>query len=377
MNGYSDNAILNVELDSTAIYKRDNAPQWTVETRRYLQFGELVFDGKRTVENYSTSFNNVLQTYLDGFGSFDMHQGHTQRTQTTSLSITVEFGFNKLSRLEQRNVVNHIKSSLLGTKRLWAVEPGGQIIWTWAKMSNYSEPEEKADSIFSVSLEFQIPSGCWFIADLAKVYVQEYDRCDFLYDIGGGCENNCLDKLVADGEECDTCKALEHALSEDQLFINTPTNLYWNCQADMQLVYSNLSMNDADNLFANYTLCFRQAEGSVLAGRFCSDTVLEGAIQCAFFGKYENPTITVNDDTIAIRGTYDGLILIDEDGNIGYYAGATETSICDYEPVDLDLIDYCSDRFRINAGQNTFAVTGTPVDRLGNYVFINRIERTY
>ena len=150
MKEYSDNAILNVDSDSLRLYKRDNAPQWSVESRRYLQFGDLVFDGKRTVESYSTSFNTNLQTYLNGFGSFDVNRGQMQKTQTTSLSITVEFGFMKLSREEQRNNINAIKNALLGTKRLWAVEPGGQLIWTWAKMSNYSEPEEKADSIFSV-----------------------------------------------------------------------------------------------------------------------------------------------------------------------------------------------------------------------------------
>lgn len=377
MNGYSDNAILNVDSVKTALYKRDNAPQWVVETRRYLQFGDLVFDGKRTVENYSTAFENVLQPYLDSFGSYDMHQGHLQKTQPTSLSLTIEFGFNKISRAEQRNNLNYIKANLLGTKRLWAVEPGGQIIWTWAKMSNYSEPEEKADSVFAVSVEFQIPSGTWFIADMAKVYVQEYDRCDFQYNIGAGCGNNCLDSMVPTGQECDTCQALEDALSDEFLYINQPANLYWDCQADMQLVYSNLSMNDSDNLFANYTMCFQQAEESVLAGRFCSDTILEGGVQFAFFGKYQDPTITVNDDTISLDGYYDGLILIDEFGNIGYYAGATETSICDFEEVDLDLIDYCSDHFRLEYGKNTFAITGAPIDRLGNYVFINRIERTY
>lgn len=377
MGAYSDNAILNIDSDKLAIYKRDNAPQWSVETRRYLQFGDLVFDGKRTVESYSTSFNINLQSYLNGFGSYDNHASDIQKPQATSLSITVEFGFTKLSRTEQRNNLNYIKSALLGTKRLWAVEPGGQLIWTWAKMTNYSEPEERADSIFSVSIEFQIPSGCWHIADLSKVYVQEYDRCDFQANIGAGCGNNCLSSLVPTGEECTVCKALEEALSEEDLFVNQPANLYWECQADMQLVYSTLSLNDADNLFANYSLCFRQAEGKVLAGRFCSETTLEGGVQFAFFGKYSNPTITVNEDSIAILGEYDGLILIDEFGNIGYYEGATETSICDYESVPLDLIDYCSPYFRINYGENTFAITGTPEDRLGNYVFVNRIERTY
>lgn len=376
MKEYSDNVLLSVDSDSLRLYKRDSAPQWSVESRRYLQFGDLVFDGKRTVESYSTSFTSNFQTFLDGFGSFDMHRAHLQKTQTTSLSITVEFGFMKLSREEQRNNINAIKHQLLGTQRLWAVEPGGQLIWCWAKMSNYSEPEEKADSIFSVSLEFQIPSGVWYIADLAKVYVQEYDRCDYQVEQGVGCSAHCLDALVS-GTECDICTALESELTEQDLFINQPTNLYWECQADMKLIYSNLSMNDADNLFANYTMCFRQAVEDILSGRFCSETTLEGAAQFAFFGKYDNPVITVNDDAIALEGYYDGLILIDEFGNVGYYAGATETSICDYEAVPLDNIIYYSESFKLQHGQNTFAVTGAPNDRLGNYVFINRIERTY
>lgn len=376
MKEYSDNAILNVDSDSLRLYKRDNTPQWAVESRRYLQFGDLVFDGKRTVESYSTSFNTNLQAYLNSFGSFDVNRAEMQKTQTTSLSITVEFGFMKLSREEQRNNINAIKNALLGTKRLWAVEPGGQLIWTWAKMSNYSEPEEKADSIFSVSLEFQIPSGTWYIADLAKVYVQEYDRCDFQVETGVGCNAHCLDALVS-GTECSVCTALENELSESDMFINQPTNLYWECQADMKLIYSNLSMNDSDNLFANYTMCFRQAVDDILSGRFCSDTVLEGSLQMAFFGKYDNPVITVNDDSIAIEGYYDGLLLVDEYGNVSYYAGATETSICDFEEVPLDNIIYYSDSFKLNYGQNTFAITGAPKGRLGNYVFINRLERTY
>lgn len=376
MKAYSDNAILNVDSDSLKLFKRSSAPQWSIESRRYLQFGELVFDGKRTVENYSTSFNMTLQTYLDGFGSFDMNRARLQKPQTTSLSITVEFGFTKLSREEQRNNINAIKYQLLGTQRLWAVEPGGQLIWTWAKMSNYSEPEEKADSIFSTSLEFQIPSGCWYIADLSKVYVQEYDRADYQVEMGVGCNSHCLDALVS-GTECAVCTALENELNESDMFINKPTNLYWECQSDMKLIYSNLSMNDSDNLFANYTMCFRQATEDILSGRFCSDTVLEGSVQMAFFGKYNNPVITVNDDSIAIEGYYDGLLLVDDYGNVSYYAGATETTICDYEEVPLDNIIYYSDSFKTNFGQNTFAITGAPNDRLGNYVFINRIERTY
>ena len=79
-----------------------------------------------------------------------------------------------------------------------------------------AEPTMSTDSIFSTSLEFQIPSGCWYIADLSKVYVQEYDRADYQVEMGVGCNSHCLDALVS-GTECAVCTALENELNEEAL----------------------------------------------------------------------------------------------------------------------------------------------------------------
>lgn len=366
-----ENCVLNVETDIYAqIYKYYSCPSWVVNARRFLQFGDLVFDGKRTVENYSTSIRTNLQSYLNRSGSLDM----TCDTQfdTTTLSITVEFAFTRLNKLDQQDYVSYIKRNLLGLNRLWAVDTGGKLIWTWARMTSFSENQDKAQSVYSVSLEFTLPTGVWYIADLSKVYVEEYDRCDEQRN-KLVCQKHCLECTFSH-DMCDVCNTFHDDFTDDMLFCNNPIDVYWECQAEYRLLYDCAS-TDSCNLFASFGLMFLQNHATAISGTFCSNTIAKGDVQVTLFGTFHDPEVTVNGRTIRIKGDYTGIIQIDFDGTVMYYPNATDNGICDAPvKVPLDNIEYCSDYFELISGENELQVIGAK--EVSKNIYTNMLKAT-
>ena len=50
-----------------------------------------------------------------------------------------------------------------------------------------------------------------------------------------------------------------YGVSEEDMFINQPTNLYWECQADMKLIYSNVFTVDFAKNLVQLTPLLKQA----------------------------------------------------------------------------------------------------------------------
>lgn len=380
----SDNCIVNIsDKDKDNIRRYYSCPSWEVQTRQYLQFGNLVFDGKRTVESYSTTFKSNIVSYLGKAGGFDTECAIL--AEPTSLSLTIEFAFIKMNNLRKQEYSNYIKRNLTGTNRLWAVDTGGQLIWTWAKVITVSENIDAPFSTKSMAVEFSIPSGEWYIADLSKVYVEEYERCVFQSEVGCGCQSMCLDDPFAGcegrGDECadncSGCSDLVNELTDDKLFCYTDLDLYWNCQAEYKLIYNCQSI-DPCNIFRNFGMVITQNLPKAITGTFCSNTVLDGDIKVTLVGSYTNPEIQINDQQISLTGKYKGIIQINEDGDVRYFPNAQSGKFCGSESINLDNICYNRNisNFTVKPCENMIQVRGAG-SNYAQAVYVDLVEKTY
>lgn len=359
--------------------------QFHVDTMTYLQFGDLVFDGKRTVENYSPTFVNNLVKKPYGNGSFIPSCGY-QYTESSSLSLTVEFAFIKMSRLEQQDYNLYIKRGLLGTKRIWAVDTGGLLVWAWASIVSANQNAAKASNVMSMSLEFSLPEGVWHIADLSKVYIEDYQRCDDQAHFGLGCTQNCLDNPFANcmGMQkcgCSMCKACQttyDGLGDGCRFCNKYLDLFSKCQVDFRIVY-NCNSTNPDNLFENFGQKIIQNTRDEVNGCFCSNTVLDTTATISLVGKFSNPCVSVNDESICITGEYKGILQIDPKGNVQYYANA-QNGILNDSPQQIPLSRICYNinqaGFIIHSGTNVIEVTGA-FGNMSQTVYIDTDDITY
>lgn len=380
----SDNCTVNVsDEDKDKVRRYYTCPSWEVQTRQYLQFGDLVFDGKRTVEAYSTTFKSNIVSYLGQAGGFDTTC--QVLPESTTLSLTIEFAFVKMSNLQKQEYSNYIKRNLLGVNRLWAVDTGGQLIWTWAKVITASENIDAPYSTKSMAVEFSLPTGTWYIADLSKVYVEEYERCIFQPELGCGCTSMCLDDPFAGcagrGDECSEncceCSELVSELTDDKLFCNTDTDLYWDCQAEFKLIYNCQSI-DPCNIFRNFGMAITQNLCNAITGTFCSNTVLDGDVIVTLVGAYHNPAVRINDQEISIKGDYQGIIQIMADGKVRYFPNADSGTFHGSSVIKLDNICYNCNiaKFDVKPCTNTIQVRGAE----GNWaqaVFLDLMEKTY
>lgn len=361
----SDNVCFTIDNETkTEILNNYYCPNYKIKPRTYLQFNDLVFDGQVTTENSSVSFLDNMTPYLGKIGSLDTSAYNGKLLPTAAaVSLTVALPFEKLNRLQVINYFNFIKRNLAEEGKLWAVDAGGQLIWTWARVTNYSETDMAITSQLSFSLEFAIPSGIWFIADVSKVYLIPYDRCDFQQTMQC-CGSKCLldpfanCKGLNECNNCEQCETLLCELCDDMRYCNTPWDPYDDCQSDYQIKYS--CQNNSEKLWSNFTVVIRQNLPSSITGTFCSDTILDGGVEILLVGSFHNPEIIINEETIKISGDYKGILKLNSDGSIKYYPNAQTGELCGSQDIDFEKVTYCNGKvtLSIKSCENIITVYG-------------------
>lgn len=309
-----------------------------IYTKRYVQFNDMVIDGFDMIDESSVtsdlSFKDNSQPYSYGHGDYDPYKRDYQFAEAATVSMTLYLRMKKLMCEDRPFYRRFVIGELSKPGKLWAVQ-NGELLWAWAKVTNYGEPPTLQRDTLEINLDFKLKEGIWHKADPQKTFLKPYDICSFMdcYNFQtyqpcrntqpGECCTDCggaVNELSCSCCECETiCKDWALCYHLDEL-----SRYYGNCDAPFQILYDcDKAQEFFGDEFVGQKICNTDPCSEVIAGRFYADTdIPTGNVDLIINGDLLDPAITINGNTNIIEGEYRGQLIVKANGDI--YSKADE-----------------------------------------------------
>lgn len=331
--------------------------------RNYLQFNDLVFDDYYMIEesDSSTSFKVTDHSYTFGHGSYVPFKSKGMFAESGSVSLTIRLQMKKLPCDVRRFYPQFVVTQLTTQGKLWAVQYN-TLVWAYAYITNYNLVEDVRRDELKIDVDFDLPEGIWHKADKQRTFLAPYDKCIFMdcyhYRDLHPCANDCCHCTQA-VEDCDCCYCFDVSKEMALCYFDDLQFMYDRCGAGVHIVYD---CEAAERYFSG----FDSAEH--FGQKFCSDCgaiygllyseteIPTSGIKITLHGTFNDPEITINDNTNIIKGSYEGSITIYPDGSVYYLE---ECSQCD--PTLLDVAKWTIPSgmeygWTVHAGNNSFKI---------------------
>ena len=340
--------------------------------KRYIQFNDLVFLGRKSIDEQSESIslreNKTSRTFANGSYVGNVSRKSLIDSNTISLKIAL-----RTSTWSEEHIQSHydfIMEQLLTPGKLWAVNTGLQLVWCNAYVTSIQPSKEwvVTDEDYLVfRVEFDNPDGVWYKADEAKTFLEPFDNCDFL-DMKASCvakSRHCCNGLPNCNNICecceDDCKDLDGLIDlcvaqTDLSFIN---DFFNECNSSWRVIYNCSKGKECKSLkdFYKHAIC-DTCVNDVMTGSFISDTVLDShKWSFALEGDFKDPIVRINDIDFKIKGEYKGVLTANYKGEIRY-AKSWECIEYSYKEVSLSVLNICAEMPYIKKGLNTVSVSG-------------------
>lgn len=340
--------------------------------KRYIQFNDLVFLGRKSIDEQSESIslreNKTSRTFANGSYVGNVSRKSLIDSNTISLKIAL-----RTSTWSEEHIQSHydfIMEQLLTPGKLWAVNTGLQLVWCNAYVTSIQPSKEwiVTDEDYLVfRVEFDNPDGVWYKADEAKTFLEPFDNCDFL-DMKASCvakSRHCCNGLPNCNNICecceDDCKDLDGLIDlcvaqTDLSFIN---DFFNECNSSWRVIYNCSKGKECKSLkdFYKHAIC-DTCVNDVMTGSFISDTVLDShKWSFALEGDFKDPIVRINDIDFKIKGEYSGVLTANYKGEIRY-AKSWECIEYSYKEISLSVLNICAEMPYIKKGLNTVSVSG-------------------
>ena len=340
--------------------------------KRYIQFNDLVFLGRKSIDEQSESIslreNKTSRTFANGSYVGNVSRKSLIDSNTISLKIAL-----RTSTWSEEHIQSHydfIMEQLLTPGKLWAVNTGLQLVWCNAYVTSIQPSKEwiVTDEDYLVfRVEFDNPDGVWYKADEAKTFLEPFDNCDFL-DMKASCvakSRHCCNGLPNCNNICecceDDCRDLDGLIDlcvaqTDLTFIN---DFFNECNSSWRVIYNCSKGKECKSLkdFYKHAIC-DTCVNDVMTGSFISDTVLDShKWSFALEGDFKDPIVRINDIDFKIKGEYSGVLTANYKGEIKY-AKSWECIEYSYKEVSLSVLNICAEMPYIKKGINTVSVSG-------------------
>lgn len=340
--------------------------------KRYIQFNDLVFLGRKSIDEQSESIslreNKTSRTFANGSYVGNVSRKSLIDSNTISLKIAL-----RTSTWSEEHIQSHydfIMEQLLTPGKLWAVNTGLQLVWCNAYVTSIQPSKEwvVTDEDYLVfRVEFDNPDGVWYKADEAKTFLEPFDNCDFL-DMKASCvakSRHCCNGLPNCNNICecceDDCRDLDGLIDlcvaqTDLMFIN---DFFNECNSSWRVIYNCSKGKECKSLkdFYKHAIC-DTCVNDVMTGSFISDTVLDShKWSFALEGDFKDPIVRINDIDFKIKGEYSGVLTANYKGEIRY-AKSWECIEYSYKEVSLSVLNICAEMPYIKKGLNTVSVSG-------------------
>lgn len=327
--------------------------------RRYVQYGELVFDVVEMVESdtYTSKTKSWDREYTFRHGSYYPKKRKESLWKMGQVSLTLILDPSKLPCEDRPYYIRFAKSQLDGMNRLWAVQ-GYELLWAWADVDSIREYHSERWNRVSFDVSFNLPEGIWHKADKQRTFLRPYDICDYLdcFDIpdvqpcnwsaeNGWCCDECRATAVED-TFCDCCQFDCEGVEKDQAYcyhVDDLRNMDDCSQWEYRLKYD---CDAAQRFFGDFLSDERLGQqfctdcGSIASGYLLSDTdIPTDDVKITLHGSMHNPYIEINGNGNWIRGDFEGVLEIYGNGDVYTYADEDGTCPrCDPLPPDIWVI---------------------------------------
>ena len=340
--------------------------------KRYIQFNDLVFLGRKSIDEQSESIslreNKTSRTFANG--SYVGNVSRKSLIDSNTISLKIALRTNTWSEEHIQSHYDFIMEQLLTPGKLWAVNTGLQLVWCNAYVTSIQPSKEwiVTDEDYLVfRVEFDNPDGVWYKADEAKTFLEPFDNCDFL-DMKASCvakSRHCCNGLPNCNNICecceDDCKDLDGLIDlcvaqTDLSFIN---DFFNECNSSWRVIYNCSKGKECKSLkdFYKHAIC-DTCVNDVMTGSFISDTVLDShKWSFALEGDFKDPIVRINDIDFKIKGEYSGVLTANYKGEIRY-AKSWECIEYSYKEVSLSVLNICAEMPYIKKGLNTVSVSG-------------------
>lgn len=295
--------------------------------RKYVQYNDLVLDMFETVNEASVSvgFKTNSQPYSYRHGSYAPQKFPHALASEQSLSLQLKFSLKKIPCEMRQFYRSFVIEQLTTSGKLWAVQ-GNELLWANAFISSFAEEPSRRKEIMEFAVDFVIPEGIWHKADPQKTFLKPFDLCRFLdcYEFEeqeGCCNLNCISCVKEFDVGCSCCHC--HDVEKKWALCYNMDGLqkyYDKCSAPYQIKYDCVQgQNFFGDDFLGKRFCNKGDKSSIIAGQLYSNTdIPTDAFTIIIHGEMSNPMITINDNSNIIKGEYDGLLIINSNGDVYY-----------------------------------------------------------
>lgn len=338
--------------------------------RKYVQFNDWVFDSYDVLEKADYKIGTKTQTheYSYGHGSYLAAKGKQQFWTEADLGLSIDLDYRLYRKEDRRFIRSYVKQNLDSHGILWAIEDN-KIIWAYAYVEEYSDEYYKWKGHYTFDVDFKLWEGVWHVADLTDLFLLPYDSCDLsnyydFQDVDPCSDLDCCASCVKEQEACPSC--IDQCLSEENSACimmagnnrNEILNNFLNCGKSYKLV---MNCNKGASLFGDKAwgtkICKDGYCKSVIAGKFYSQTMTDTSmVNITLTGHWQDPLIDINGTKLLIKGEYDGILRLDESGNVTFQ----EDECCPEVEISLDLVQWQDEfQFTVHQGWNRVVVEGS------------------
>lgn len=346
--------------------------------KRYIQFNDLVFLGQKSIDEQSESIslreNKTSRTFTNG--SYVSNLGEKSLIDNNTISLKIALRTNKWSEEHVQAHYDFIIEQLITPGKLWAIQTGLQLVWCNARVTSIQDSKNWVvtdDDYLVFKVEFDNPDGVWYKAEESRVFLEDFDNCDFL-DMKASCLGQsrfCCSEPILCNQQCCCCEDKKAEMGDmidlctAQADIKFMNDFFEECNSKWRIIYNCEKCRDNRPLNELYphTIC-DGCVNDVMTGEFISTTVLDShKWSFAILGHFKDPVIRLNDVDTQIYGEYNGVLTIDFRGQIRY-AKSWECIEFDYKEISLNNLKLCADTPFVKKGLNEVAVSGS----LGDFV---------
>ena len=297
--------------------------------RRYIQFNDLVFDGYDMISDMDgeVSFKGSSTEYSYGHGSYRPFKRNYLFVAEREVSMTITLKMKKIPCDQRRHYVRMVHEELAKPGKLWSIK-NGRLLWAVAAVTEISENFSHSQEKLVYNINFVIPGGIWYKADLRKTFLVPYDVCSLMDCKGYKDLNPC------DSEGCN-CRQCHEAVSEADCSCCCSDSLckemmlcyhldelgeYYDCEVPYRVVYDcERAEKWSKDKYIGQKMCVDDICDGMIAGLLYSDTEIPTEdVTIVLSGQFQNPWIKINGNTNIIEGNYEGDLILKPNGEIYY-----------------------------------------------------------
>jgi len=359
-----------------------------VSPRRYIQFRDLVLLGSNSVEAGDTPVTFKQPTSTDlGYkfnGSRIPNLCKTRSVEAQTLTLDINISYKGLTGRQMRQFHDFVLSNLSGCGKIWAIDTGGTLIWAYAFVSSFTEqgvmPEKYT---IKYSVDFLLWEGVWHKANPNKVYLQEYDVCDFRNSLNyDGTQPecpNCECLSCSKNEPCVKCDSLYDGDDVENLSLcenqDVLAKFYDECHAQYKVVEDCGGVIGPEDYAKTYGFQIAlEACNNMIYREFFSDTVLDTqGIEIHVVGRFSDPVIDLNGNAIKVTGDFYGDLMYSN--GQWFYKPFSKDNFTGFDCIAPSAIQglNCSLSYTAMNGNNYLKITFASHDMVYAYISIDSL----